>query len=73
MTSVAFEIDSFDTNGRTGWSVVVKGRGREPARLEELVDLDQLGMEPWVDTPKSRWLAITPYEVSGRRIAGAVS
>jgi nitroimidazol reductase NimA-like FMN-containing flavoprotein (pyridoxamine 5'-phosphate oxidase superfamily) len=67
MASVAFEIDSFDVASRTGWSVVVKGHGREPTRLDEVVDLDELGMEPWVDAPKTRWLLITPREVTGRR------
>ena len=68
MGSVAFEIDFHDDVTRTGWSVVVKGRGREPARLDEIVALDDLDLEPWVDTPKTRWLAVTPREVSGRRI-----
>ena len=68
MGSVAFEIDSHDDTTRTGWSVVVKGRGREPTRLDELVTLDELDLKPWVDTPKTRWLAITPHEISGRRI-----
>lgn len=68
MPSVAFEIDEFDEGARSGWSVVVKGHGREPSTLDELVGLDDLGIEPWVDASKSRWLAITPREVTGRRI-----
>jgi hypothetical protein len=47
---------------------VVKGRGREPTQLDELLALDELGLEPWVEAPKSRWLVITPREVTGRRI-----
>jgi hypothetical protein len=69
MGSVAFEIDAHDDDDRSGWSVVVKGHGREPTRLDELVDLDELDLEPWVDTPKTRWLAITIHEITGRRIA----
>jgi nitroimidazol reductase NimA-like FMN-containing flavoprotein (pyridoxamine 5'-phosphate oxidase superfamily) len=65
---VAFEIDAHDDDTRTGWSVVAKGHGREPKRLEEIVAFDDLGIEPWVDTPKTRWLAIRPHEVTGRRI-----
>jgi nitroimidazol reductase NimA-like FMN-containing flavoprotein (pyridoxamine 5'-phosphate oxidase superfamily) len=65
---VAFEIDAHDDATHTGWSVVVKGHGREPKRLDEIVALDDLGMEPWVDTPKTRWLAIKPHEITGRRI-----
>lgn len=68
MTSSVFEIDEIDLTTRKGWSVVVKGRGREPAQIEELVALDELATHPWVEASKSRWLVITPSEVSGRRV-----
>lgn len=68
MMAVAFEIDEIDEDDRAGWSVVVKGHGREPATLEESMALDELGLDPWVDAPKSRWLVVTPTEVTGRRI-----
>jgi nitroimidazol reductase NimA-like FMN-containing flavoprotein (pyridoxamine 5'-phosphate oxidase superfamily) len=69
MPSVAFEIDEIDLATRKGWSVVVKGRGREPIKVEELLELDDLGLEPWVAAPKTRWLVITPHEITGRRIS----
>lgn len=69
MTAVAFEIDEIDPATHKGWSVVVKGSGREPEQLEEQLALDDLGLEPWVEAPKSRWLIVTPTEVTGRRIA----
>lgn len=68
MPAVAFEIDSVDPDRHAGWSVVVKGRGREPYLLEELMALDDLDLEPWAEAPKSRWLAITPETITGRRI-----
>jgi hypothetical protein len=68
MASVAFEIDEFDHETHGGWSVVVKGRGREPRRLEEVVDLDDLEVEPWIDDARTRWLVIAPSQVTGRRI-----
>jgi len=68
MRAVAFEIDEIDHAGHKGWSVVVKGHGREPVALEEIVALEELNIEPWVDVPKTRWLVITPTEVTGRRI-----
>jgi nitroimidazol reductase NimA-like FMN-containing flavoprotein (pyridoxamine 5'-phosphate oxidase superfamily) len=68
MPSVAFEIDAIDGATRTGWSVVAKGPGREPTSLEELVELDELGVVPWVSSPKSRWLVVSPTQVTGRRI-----
>jgi nitroimidazol reductase NimA-like FMN-containing flavoprotein (pyridoxamine 5'-phosphate oxidase superfamily) len=68
MMAVAFEIDDIDAEARSGWSVVVKGHGREPTTLEESLALDDLGLDPWVDAPKSRWLVVTPTEVTGRQI-----
>jgi nitroimidazol reductase NimA-like FMN-containing flavoprotein (pyridoxamine 5'-phosphate oxidase superfamily) len=68
MTAVAFEIDHVDEQARTGWSVVVKGHGREPSTLDEILALDELPLDPWVDASKSRWLAITPAVVTGRRV-----
>jgi hypothetical protein len=49
--------------------VVVKGHGCEPTKLDELLALDDLGMQPWVDAPKTRWLVITPHEITGRRLS----
>ena len=66
MPAVAFEIDGIDHDRHQGWSVVVKGRGREPTHLDELMALDDLGLEPWADAVKTRWLVITPTEVTGR-------
>lgn len=66
--TVAFEVDDHDDATRTGWSVVLKGHAREATHLDELVELDGLGVEPWVDAPKSRWLVIAPDEITGRRI-----
>jgi nitroimidazol reductase NimA-like FMN-containing flavoprotein (pyridoxamine 5'-phosphate oxidase superfamily) len=68
MSAVAFEIDEIDHAQHKGWSVVVKGYGREPVTLDEGVAPDELDIEPWVDVPKTRWLVITPTEVTGRRI-----
>jgi len=68
MPSVAFEIDDIDTAGRLGWSVVVKGRGREAERLEEMLELESVGPSPWVDVTRTRWLVISPSEVTGRRV-----
>jgi nitroimidazol reductase NimA-like FMN-containing flavoprotein (pyridoxamine 5'-phosphate oxidase superfamily) len=63
---VAFEIDEVDRANHSGWSVVVAGTASEPGTLEEVVELDDLDLELWVATPKSRWLLITPEHVTGR-------
>ena len=66
--SVAFEIDEIDEIDHSGWSVVVAGKASEPRTVEEEVDVEDLGLAPWVDVPKTRWLRIAPRSVTGRRI-----
>lgn len=68
MGAVAFEIDGIDEDDKTGWSVVVHGRGREPKALEDVVALEELGLSPWAAAEKSRWLVIAPRSVTGRRL-----
>jgi nitroimidazol reductase NimA-like FMN-containing flavoprotein (pyridoxamine 5'-phosphate oxidase superfamily) len=68
MPSVAFEIDEIDSAGHLGWSVVVKGRGREAERLYETLELESAGPKPWVAVDRTRWLIISPREISGRRV-----
>lgn len=67
---VAFEIDDFDRDRRTGWSVVVVGR------LEEVTETDgrtldrvtRLPVEPWSGGDKPHWMRLVPDRISGRRI-----
>jgi hypothetical protein len=68
--SVAFEVDEIEVGTHTGWSVVVAGAAREPATLDEEVELEALGLTPWADVPKSRFIVITPERVTGRRLPG---
>lgn len=66
--AVAFEVDHVDEVERTGWSVVVHGTATEVQELDELLDADDLDIQPWVEGPKSRYMRIVPDEVTGRRI-----
>lgn len=68
---VAFEVDAIDEMTHTGWSVVVRGAATEISDLGELLEAEDLGVEPWADTPKNRFLRITPGRVTGRRIPGS--
>lgn len=69
--TVAFEVDEFDREAHTGWSVVVVGR------LEEVTDFDaetldrvtHLPVQPWSRGDTSHWMRLVPSRVSGRRIA----
>ena len=68
---VAFEVDGFDPEGRTGWSVLVRGVA-EPLRTD--VDLDGLGLVPWADAiARDDAVVLLVDDVSGRRIVRAGS
>lgn len=66
--SVTFEIDHFDTKSRTGWSVVVHGVGREIEGPEAELRAADLGIRPWTDTKRYRYLRIVADRVAGRRV-----
>lgn len=67
---VSFEIDQFDREHHTGWSVVVAGR------LEEVTSYDaetydrvhDLPVEPWAGGEKAHWVRIVPTRITGRRV-----
>ena len=64
---VAFEVDDLDEDNHLGSSVVVKGMAEEIERVEDVLDANDLLIEPWDPTGKSRFVRITPTTVSGRR------
>lgn len=63
---VAYEADSFDTQLRTGWSVVVTGRATTVTDAEAVARYEQL-LHPWVNHADTV-LAIAPDVVAGFRI-----
>ena len=70
---VCFEIDAFDRDAHTGWSVVVHGRLEEVTNHQpaELGRLRSTGLSPWLPAGRDHWLRIVPGWVTGRRIRGA--
>jgi len=65
---VAFQLDEFDTNARSGWSVLGVGEAYEvvdPARLTELADLQT---DPWVRGHDVHTLSIPLTIITGRRL-----
>lgn len=71
---VCFEVDSFDRETRTGWSVVIKGQLDEALEFDrpELVDrIRSLPVTPWAGGEKGHWMWIRPVSVTGRRITSA--
>lgn len=67
--SVVFEIDSADPLFHTGWSVIAHGQAEEIDKLDELVEVEKLPLQPWGPGAKHRYVRIRPYSVTGRRIA----
>jgi nitroimidazol reductase NimA-like FMN-containing flavoprotein (pyridoxamine 5'-phosphate oxidase superfamily) len=65
----AFEVDSWDTPTRTGWSVLVRGRTEAVHDEEQIEELENLGLEDWVPSGQpTTWVRILPVEITGRRI-----
>ncbi len=65
---VAFEVDDFDRESQTGWSVLVQGWAGVIVDPDVLARARALGLRPWV---RGRWLSyvrIRTELVTGRRI-----
>ena len=67
---VAFEIDAFDEDNHTGWSVVVHGTASEVSTLDDVLHAEDLGLDPWASGLKDRFLRVSPTKVTGRRLPG---
>lgn len=66
---VAFEIDGFDEERRTGWSVLVTGIARYIIDEQEEAELADVELTPWTPYLKARrWIRISPDEITGRKI-----
>ena len=72
---IGFEVDQIDSELSEGWSVLVRGGGRE-VPLEDVADLLNLMHEdlprPWAEGVHNHWLAIKIASVTGRRLRGAM-
>ncbi|MCU1492543.1 MAG: hypothetical protein JWO62_307 [Acidimicrobiaceae bacterium] len=66
-TVVAFEVDSYEPDGRSGWSVLVIGRAMKmPA--DEVADAEALVIDAWpLDGQASHFVRIEGSQISGRR------
>ena len=66
--TVAFQVDSFDPAGRSGWSVLVQGELREAAPAE--ADVLTAKVQPWAGGDRPLVGKILPSTMTGRRIGG---
>jgi uncharacterized protein len=65
---VAFEADSVDARGHTGWSVTVIGHARAVTDSEEIRRLEQIPLTPWAPGKHDHFIRISTAIVNGRRI-----
>ncbi|MCW2572705.1 MAG: pyridoxamine 5-phosphate oxidase-related FMN-binding protein [Frankiales bacterium] len=61
---VAFEVDAFDEDTHTGWSVVVHGI----AICESSAEARRQEVTPWAAGPRHTTIRISPRRITGRRL-----
>jgi len=66
---VAFEADSVDVARHAAWSVTIVGYSRAVTDGEEVLRLEQTGLDPWAPGERDHFIRISPEIVNGRRIA----
>jgi nitroimidazol reductase NimA-like FMN-containing flavoprotein (pyridoxamine 5'-phosphate oxidase superfamily) len=67
--TVVYEVDNYNIERETGWSVLVKGTIAPAVDAVRIAHLDRIGHHVWSDDPeRDRWLLVVPEEITGRRI-----
>jgi CBS domain-containing protein len=69
---VSFEVDHFDPDTETGWSVLAVGTARERTEPTVVAGARDAGLRPWAAGDRPHLVAITTEILSGRRIGGDV-
>jgi len=65
---VVFEIDAYDVETRSGWSVNVVGPVEEIEEPAEHAQAEALGLEPWAGEVRDRYVRLRARALTGRRI-----
>lgn len=66
---IAFEVDDFDVEQRSGWSVVATGRGSLMEDADELVALRTFNdPNPWAPGHRLLYVRLAWDELTGRRV-----
>ena len=67
---VAFEVDGWDAETRTGWSVVARGTAETAPEDSDV--LDGLEVRSWLPaTDDGTWIEVRVDEISGRRLGAS--
>ena len=69
--TVAFEIDDYDADAHTGWSVDVVGPAEEILSPAELDRARALDLPAWAGDLRDRFVRIRTVDVSGRALTRA--
>ena len=72
---IAFEVDHFEDDAESGWSVLVRGTASEVpiARVPELIKLMKSTLpRPLAEGIHNVWVSIEPGLVTGRKLTDAV-
>ncbi|MEP7036658.1 MAG: pyridoxamine 5'-phosphate oxidase family protein [Actinomycetota bacterium] len=64
---VAFEVDGYDLETSSAWSVVVKGNATRVKRLDDVLAVISLPPFAWHSAPKPHFIRIEPDSITGRR------
>lgn len=65
---VAVEVDAFQVQRRSGWSVLVHGVAEEVTDHDEIERLGGLRLTPWDAGDKRTWVRVRVVQVTGRRL-----
>jgi nitroimidazol reductase NimA-like FMN-containing flavoprotein (pyridoxamine 5'-phosphate oxidase superfamily) len=65
---VAFEVDAYDADSASGWSVLVIGRSSVVTDPTELARLGDHEITPWANRTRNNYVRLRPELVTGRRI-----
>jgi nitroimidazol reductase NimA-like FMN-containing flavoprotein (pyridoxamine 5'-phosphate oxidase superfamily) len=70
---VAFEADSVDPVGHTGWSVTAVGESRAVTDREEIIRLEKIALHPWAPGKRDHFIRIPPTILNGRRLSATLA
>ena len=65
---VAFEIDDYSSETKTGWSVLAVGRSAELVDEREIAEMNGNAPVPWADGDRQHYVQLRPELLTGRRI-----
>ena len=69
---VAFEVDHWDAETLSGWSVLIEGMADTVYAEAEEAELEALNVLRWTPTPfETDWVRILPNDISGRRTSAS--